>query len=116
MSNTNDFSGVRVGDKLWSIQLGDCEVIKIYENSDLSLYSLGLESLADNGENEYYHVSGLCWDRDLHQSLFWSNPNIISPEKPVESDNFENLSISEMREALSKLSSFVKWVNKNMNN
>lgn len=72
--NTNDFSKCRVGDKLWSIQLGDCIV------SELTLSEICV--ISDNGIYEYYYFDGKFSSADKYQSLFFSNPNIIAPPEP----------------------------------
>lgn len=72
--NTNDFSKRRVGDKLWSIQLGDCIV------SELTLSEICV--ISDNGIYEYYYFDGKFSSADKYQSLFFSNPNIIAPPEP----------------------------------
>lgn len=78
MKNTNDFSKARVGDKLWSIPLGDCEVFKILENKTYPISVVNRD-----GAQESYDYLGKRITEDSNQSLFWSNPNIIAPEKPA---------------------------------
>ena len=70
--NTNDFSKCLVGDKLWSIQLGDCFVISL----------IPIRVRNSNEEIAAYSKSGLYYCTDKHQSLFFSNPNIIAPPEP----------------------------------
>lgn len=73
--NTNDFSKCKIGDKLWSIQFGECVVKGIFPNQIIvmSEYDFGCWSYQLNG----------CFNRkDKQQSLFFSNPNIIAPPEP----------------------------------
>ena len=74
--NTNDFSKCRVGDKLWSIQLGDCTVTS---NQDTS-YPIEIKN--SSGFALIYTQFGKYNHSDMHQSLFFSNPNIIAPPEP----------------------------------
>lgn len=96
--NTNDFSKRRVGDKLWSIQLGDCIV------SELTLSEICV--ISDNGIYEYYYFDGKFSSADKYQSLFFSNPNIIAPPEPPRLPDYkpgqwiavwENFSIPNVR-------------------
>lgn len=68
--------GVRVGDKLWSIQLGECEV---YEINLGCAHPISVKNGCDRG---YYTLAGGYLSSDIHPSLFWSNPNIELPPKP----------------------------------
>lgn len=76
--NTNDFSKCRVGDKLWSIQLGDCVVSAIYPSGQPYPIKVANENRVIKG----YTFKGLYELNDYHQSLFFSNPNIIAPPEP----------------------------------
>lgn len=81
MKNTNDFRKCKVGDKLWSIQLGECEVTNI---------QCGILELTNNIKNSSeYYLDGKESGRDFIQSLYFSNPNIIAPEKPKEKILFD---------------------------
>lgn len=71
--NTNDFSKRKIGDKLWSIQPGDCEVRHI--GLDKIIVSSGIW-------NASYLLNGNLHYEDRFQSLFFSNPNIIAPPEP----------------------------------
>ena len=73
----SDFSGVKVGDKLWSVQLGECEVSLV--DDDNTFYCEN----ADDGS--WFNLNGKCISNDdhgHHQSLFWSRPEIIAPPRP----------------------------------
>lgn len=62
------FSNVKVGDELWSIQLGDCKVTSVTKNT--------IECC--NGEsNLLYTFDGKYFGSDSYPSLYWSNPNIV---------------------------------------
>ena len=63
------FSNVKVGDKLWSIQLGECVVADIYE-ADGCLIKVENMSVG----KEIYREDGKLCRRDLFQSLFFSKP------------------------------------------
>ena len=74
----SDFSGVKVGDKLWSVQLGECEVIGIG-------YSCGnrfIKCVGDKGVMAGYDCDGRRSTHDVNQSLFWSRPENIAPPRP----------------------------------
>lgn len=73
--NTNDFSGVNVGDKLWSMQLGECEVVRV-DNDTWPYVCQGV------GGMECYTSDGKVMATDAFPSLFWSRPEIIAPPKP----------------------------------
>lgn len=75
MNNTQDFSTAKVGDKLWSIQLGECYVKSIIK------YQICSES-QDKTIWYYYDLNGTFNVDDKFPSLFWSNPNIQIPERP----------------------------------
>ena len=66
--------GIKVGDKVWTIQDGDTEVISI--------------DLADPhpimvGRNLCYKADGRHFVDDKNPSLFWSKPYQEMPKKPV---------------------------------
>lgn len=67
-----DFSSAKVGDKAWSIPEGDTVIIRI-DNDDHPIVTT---------DHNYYTLSGKYNESDAAPSLFWSNPNIIAPEKP----------------------------------
>lgn len=62
------FSNAKVGDKLWSIQLGDCEVTRI---------SVALIECGNGNDVSTYTLEGKYFGSDLYPSLYWSNPNIV---------------------------------------
>lgn len=72
-----DFRGVKVGDRVWSIELGDCEVWNITEDS---IWPIGCKN--SKGRKKTYCFDGRLDSAHFTASLFWSNPNIIAPEKP----------------------------------
>lgn len=81
MKNTNNFIDVKVGDKLWSFELGECEV------TNFSLDKSSDRTYAITAKNQYGHTlfytfNGRLFVDSKHQSLFWSEPTIIAPEKP----------------------------------
>ena len=74
MSNTNDFSKCKVGDKLWCIQLGECTVDEISDH---------LVTVYSNGALSSFFLNGFALAHDVHQSLFFAAPHIIAPPEPV---------------------------------
>ena len=66
--------GIKVGDKIWTIQEGDTVVNKIC--------NCGCECITTKGDF-VYQADGCYRMNDVAPSLFWSNPNIIIPPKPV---------------------------------
>jgi len=78
MSTT--FENAQVGDKAWSIQLGDCTITAI-NSPDSGVYSIQAVS-ERTGRSSSYTIAGRFSKIDSHHSLFWSNPNIIAPEEP----------------------------------
>lgn len=80
MSNTNDFSKAKVGDKLWSIQLGECVVCEINHAYPRRLFPVLCKNSIRTAEK--YTNLGLHGITDTFQSLFWSKPEIIAPEMP----------------------------------
>lgn len=82
---SQDFSSVKVGDVLWSIELSECEVTEI-----CSSY-IELTSTDESGDYAEYNFKGfhhpdMSNDIDFvlnkNQSLFWSKPEIKIPENP----------------------------------
>lgn len=71
----SDFSGVKVGDKLWSVQLGECEVVRV----DSNVWPCVCQGA---GGMECYTSDGKVVATDAFPSLFWSRPEIIAPPKP----------------------------------
>lgn len=67
-------SGVRVGDELWSIQLGKCVVKEVRVNS--------IEAVGDSGCACFYGFDGRYFEQDQMPSLFWSEPKCEVPPKP----------------------------------
>ncbi len=85
----SDFNDAKVGDKLWSIQLGECEVTFI--NSEvISCKSYKVDQFDSFKEEDYWingkhansdQIQSLYWSQPI-QSLYWFQPKIIAPEKP----------------------------------
>jgi hypothetical protein len=73
----NDFSSVKVGDKLWSVQLGECDVVVVKAGTWNSIVCRNGE-----GNSEPYHQDGRYWSEDAAPSLYWSRPEITAPPKP----------------------------------
>lgn len=66
-----DCSKLKVGDKLWSIQLGDCKMIGRGINAKLER-RIVCENI--NGSEVYYTFTGYQTETDAFPSLFTSNP------------------------------------------
>lgn len=66
-----DCSKLKVGDKLWSIQLGDCKMIGRGINAKLER-RIVCENI--NGSEVYYTFTGYQTEKDAFPSLFTSNP------------------------------------------
>lgn len=73
--SSSDFSGVKVGDKLWSVQLGECEVLYISTGE----WPIVCQNERGTGA---YTANGKKMEDDVNPSLFWSRPKIIAPPKP----------------------------------
>lgn len=67
---------VKIGDVLWSVQLGRCEVIQIEEGAR---YPITARSLEGNPKTETYSLSGRRELTDIHQSLFLKRPSSFPP-------------------------------------
>ena len=76
--NTNDFSACKIGDVLWSIELGKCIVKKV----DIDSASLLCESLSTDFDrySMVYYFNGKRFGT-VNQLLFFSKPEIIAPAK-----------------------------------
>ena len=73
------FENVQIGDILWSIRLGACEVKEVTKSSRPIL----VQSLYNKSIGEIsYTLDGYENENDIHPSLFWSNPKIQIPPKP----------------------------------
>ena len=68
-----DFSKCKAGDRLWSIQLGECEV---YERKDGIIFCKG----KCNYNKAAYNYEGKYYPKDKLPSLFFSKPEIKMPE------------------------------------
>lgn len=74
-----DFSKAQVGDKMWSIDMGECEVIEI-RPSRSTPYIIRIRNT--KGESNSYTVNGLRMSNDNFPSLFWKKPYEVYPESP----------------------------------
>ena len=77
--SASDFSGVKVGDKLWSVQLGECEVTHAPQTDKDRIICCPMYCCHDS---LCYSQDGKLMDNHPVQSLFWSRPEIIAPPKP----------------------------------
>ena len=66
--------GIKVGDKVWTIQLGEVTVVDIVNSYPYRILVGAMR--------ERYTANGKYWETDVSPSLFWSDPNIVSPPKP----------------------------------
>ena len=106
--NTNDFSKCKVGDKLWSIQLGDCEILSV-TNTELQYPIL---VCGESRRRCTYTRAGMFYQDDINQSLFFSNPNIIAPPEPPRLPDYkEGQWIAVWGCSLPKIQKFVKFSN-----
>src|SRR3990167_8519407 len=65
------FDGIKVGDKIWTIQEGWTEVINIRPAHHYQIETLLMS----------YTTDGLFREDDKHQSAFWSDPHIVPPPR-----------------------------------
>jgi len=77
--SASDFSGVKVGDKLWSVQLGECEVTHAPQTDKDRIICCPMYCCHDS---LCYSQDGKLMDNHPVQSLFWARPEIIAPPKP----------------------------------
>lgn len=63
------FDGIKVGDKIWTIQEGWTKVIQVCCETFSTV-------------KECYYADGNFNKNDAHQSAFWSDPGIIAPPRP----------------------------------
>ena len=75
------FSGIKVGDRVWSLQHGWMKVV------DLDTYSIsGISTIGVKKENSVnrisYYKDGKFYHADTFQSLFWDEVKIVPPPKP----------------------------------
>ena len=66
--------GIKVGDRVWTIQLGEVTVVDIVDSYP---YRILVGAMRDR-----YTANGKYWETDVSPSLFWSDPHIVSPTKP----------------------------------
>lgn len=68
--------GVKVGDKLWSIQLGECVVIDVENGERYPIVAEGSEYSARYMFDGRHDIHNCC------PSLFWSKPEFELPPRP----------------------------------
>ena len=66
--------GIKVGDKVWTIEDGETMVSGINEKSAYPIFT-------DCGRRSYM-ADGRLYQDHKHPSLFWSDPHIVAPPKP----------------------------------
>ena len=66
--------GIKVGDRVWTIQLGEVTVVDIVNSYPYRILVGAMR--------ERYTANGKYWETDVSPSLFWSDPHIVSPTKP----------------------------------
>lgn len=76
MKNTNDFSKAKVGDKVYYIFIGSGTILSTTHDSE---YPILVEFY---GGRNTFTADGKMFHNHIYQSLFWSKPEIIAPEKP----------------------------------
>lgn len=64
-----DFSNKKVGDKMWSIQLGECKVIDINLSCEYPIICRNSDGIKSS-----YALDGYHWKTNAYPSLFESNP------------------------------------------
>ena len=67
--------GIKVGDRVWTIQLGEVTVVDIVNSYPYRILVGAMR--------ERYTANGKYWETDVSPSLFWSDPHIVSPPKPT---------------------------------
>jgi hypothetical protein len=71
-----NFSNARVGDKVYSLEWGECEIIKIKDDSYPIVVGVDGEVV------ETYTIKGFRLENHTLPSLFWSKPAISDPPPP----------------------------------
>jgi hypothetical protein len=81
MNIQNAFDGktAKVGDRVWSIQLGDAEIVQI---DDPNTDEFPITIKTKDGHMDYYAMDGREDEYDFCPSLFYGPPDIIGPPKP----------------------------------
>lgn len=67
--------GIKVGDRVWTIQLGEVTVVDVVNSYPYRILVGAMR--------ERYTANGKYWETDVSPSLFWSDPHIVSPTKPI---------------------------------
>lgn len=80
MESKQYFDGIKVGDKLWSIQLGDCIVMEANHTACDGKYPIYVRN--DKDVTASYTQNGFERETEAAQSLYWSKPEIIAPPRP----------------------------------
>ena len=75
-----DLVNAQIGDKFWSIQLGDCKISNIVNINPEFNYPIVL--INKDGLQCSYTTKGLCNCNDMNPSLFLNNPLTSNTEFP----------------------------------
>ena len=75
-----DFDSLKVGEKAWSIELGDCEVVLI---SSYGVYPVEVASLKNKDRRHKYTEDGFRCCTDFFPSLFKEKPDFFKEKKEV---------------------------------
>jgi len=75
-----DFDSLKVGEKAWSIELGDCEVVLI---SSYGVYPVEVASLKNKDRRHKYTKDGFRCCTDFFPSLFKEKPDFFKEKKEV---------------------------------
>lgn len=86
------FENIKIGQKLWSFELGDCKLVKIKDE----------QLIMDGGFKRCIYDKNGClintWGNNIHQTLFWSKPIFKIPEEPINYEEmFKKLKIKEFK-------------------
>ncbi len=94
----------KIGQKVWSIQLGDCEVVAIYDKKDD-----GIVCQNKCNKTAYYYPDGKYLSKDTAPSLFSSNP--FFEERVMEVRDFEDDIWVKRVVFMQKEGKFIAWQN-----
>lgn len=95
----------KLGQKVWSIQLGDCEVITCH----LKDKEYPILCVNKDGQEEEYSNDGYFYNDDFHPSLFSSNP--FFEERVMEVRDFEGDIWVKRVVFMQKEGKFLAWQN-----
>jgi len=71
------FDDAKVGDKVWSIERGWCEIVRL----DATEREEAVEVEAGDGSTWFYYKDGSYMEGE-NPTLFWDEVKIVPPEKP----------------------------------